>query len=53
MILAESKVVALWCRLILFLRIIILHRSAFSSTSKSGVSDQARIIVGLCALLQV
>ncbi|RPB19444.1 hypothetical protein L211DRAFT_814567 [Terfezia boudieri ATCC MYA-4762] len=38
--------------LILFLRIIILHRSAFSSTSKVGISDHSRMIVSLCALLQ-
>ncbi|KAF8419653.1 hypothetical protein EV426DRAFT_267297 [Tirmania nivea] len=38
--------------LILFLRIIILHRSAFSSTPKIGISDHSRMIVGLCALLQ-
>lgn len=40
------------CWLILFLRIIILHKSAFSN-SKVGMSDQARMVVGLCALLQV
>lgn len=39
--------------LILFLRIIILHRSAFSSTSKVGISDHSRMVVSLCALLQV
>lgn len=39
------------CWLLLFLRIIVLHRAAF--LTKSGVSDQGRMVVGLCTLLQV
>lgn len=39
--------------LVLFLRIIILHRSSFSSSARVGISDQTRLVIGLCALLQV
>lgn len=39
------------CWLLLFLRMIVLHRAAF--LTKSGVSDQGRMVVGLCTLLQV
>ncbi|RPB01463.1 hypothetical protein L873DRAFT_658642 [Choiromyces venosus 120613-1] len=39
------------CWLLLFLRMIVLHRAAFTS-SKSGASDQGRLVVGLCTLLQ-
>lgn len=50
---SKTSILELRSWLILFLRIIILHRSAFSPTAKIGISDHSRIIVGLCALLQV
>ncbi|KAI5801551.1 hypothetical protein DFH27DRAFT_557170 [Peziza echinospora] len=49
---AKDYVAELRSWLVLFLRIIVLHRAAFSSISRVGISDQARIVVGLCGLLQ-
>lgn len=45
-LLTESR-----CWLLLFLRMVVLHRAAF--LTKSGASDQGRMVVGLCTLLQV
>lgn len=39
-------------RFVLFMRLVVMHRAAFTQ-AKSSMSDQARMLAGLCCLLQV